>query len=193
MYNDFKAAEPIKKVELKRRQHFLKLLPQKAVCAELGVAKGVFSRNILKICDPKKFYMVDPYWKVYGDTLWNGIETMHYFKGALDRIREHDNWGCATIVIEYDTVFLSDLADNFFDWVYVDTTHTYEDTLKELKLLRRKVKDDGYICGHDYGRSPKHHHFGVTKAVTEWLSDNEDYELYLVDNFSDWIIRMKNA
>ena len=34
--------------------------------------------------------------------------------------------------------------------------------------LKDKVKDDGLIMGHDWILDPKHRHYGVHKAVTEF-------------------------
>ena len=182
----------MKTLELKRRKDFLNLLPKNAICAELGCGKGPFSRLILQITDPKRFFIVDPYWKAYGDKYpYRNSETYDYFKRAMDKIRPCKNYDCVTFVIEYDTIFLSDYPDNFFDWIYLDTSHEYEQTLKELALLKTKIKDEGLICGHDYNKKTRGKYFGLTRAVHKWLEQNTDYELYLIDNHSQWIIRKK--
>ena len=186
--------EPIKRVELKRRKNFLELLPKNSICAELGCGKGPFSRLILQITEPKRFFIVDPYWKAYGDEYpYRDSETYDYFKRAQDKIRPCENYQCVTFVIEYDTIFLSDYPDNYFDWIYLDTSHQYEQTLKEMPMLKAKVKDEGILCGHDYGRKKRGKYYGNTVAINEWLDNNEDYELYLLDNFSQWIIRKKET
>ncbi len=172
------------------RWKFLDYLPKNAICAELGCWKGDLSYQILEITNPKRFFMVDPYWKAYGDMFYdkNKRGTLDYFTRATQRTRMSSNYQATTFVIEYDTVFLQDYADNFFDWVYLDTTHTYEDTLVELSLLKSKVKDNGIICGHDYRYSL---HPGLTIALHEWLENNKDYELCLIDNYLQWIIKHK--
>lgn len=40
--------------------------------------------------------------------------------------------------------------DNYFDFVYIDSSHLYPDTLHELEAYKNKVKPDGWLCGHDY-------------------------------------------
>ena len=168
----------------------MKLLPINSICAELGCGKGPFSRLILQITKPKRLFIVDPYWKAYGDEYhYRNSETYDYFKRAQEKIRPCKNYQCVTFVIEYDTIFLRDYPDNYFDWIYLDTDHLYATTLEEMPLLKAKVKDDGIMCGHDYGHKKKGKHYGTTKAINEWLNNNKNYELSLVDNFTQWIIR----
>lgn len=40
--------------------------------------------------------------------------------------------------------------DNLFDFVFIDSSHTYEQTKAEIRLWWRKVKDGGILAGHDY-------------------------------------------
>ena len=138
---------------------------------------------------PKKLYLIDPYWKKYGDFFWNGKRTEDIFKSAVKRVQEYDINKVVTMVIDYDCNFLSDLPDNFFDWVYIDSTHEYEDTLRELEIVSRKVKDEGLIAGHDWLDNPKSKHYGVHKAIDEWLEKNPDYFLSLRDSKLQWIIK----
>lgn len=43
------------------RAKLLKSMPREAVCAEIGVWKGVFSKQILKITKPKMMHLIDPW------------------------------------------------------------------------------------------------------------------------------------
>ncbi len=40
--------------------------------------------------------------------------------------------------------------DEFFDLVYIDAQHDYEDVKQDIKLWLPKVKKGGVIAGHDY-------------------------------------------
>ncbi|WP_372586303.1 class I SAM-dependent methyltransferase [Salinibacter ruber] len=66
--------------------------------------------------------------------------------------------------------WLTGLNDNYLDWVYIDTTHSYEQTKKELEVSAMKVRKYGLICGHDYcnGNVPKRLNYGVIPAVHEF-------------------------
>lgn len=52
--------------------------------------------------------------------------------------------------------------DNYFDFVFIDSGHTYELTKAEIRLWIRKVKDGGILAGHDYEG-----HAEVKQAVDE--------------------------
>ena len=178
-------------VKLENRIDFMKYLPCNSVCAELGVDKGRFAQYLLRRLSPKKLYLIDPYWKKYGDTSWNNEPIKDVWEGVVKRIRKYDKNKVVTLVIDDDCSFLSDLPDNFFDWIYLDTTSLYEDTLREMEIMSHKVKDTGLICGHDWLEKPKHHinDLGVYKGVTEWLKLNPEYYLYLRDNHRQWIVK----
>lgn len=50
------------------------------------------------------------------------------------------------------------------DFVFIDSSHEYDDTVDEIVGWLPKLKQDGILCGHDYG----HPEFpGLTKAVHE--------------------------
>jgi hypothetical protein len=76
-----------------------------------------------------------------------------------------------------DLEVLSTFPDHYFDWLYLDTTHSYEQTKKELDLLKIKVKIDGLILGNDWKPGdPNGQHYGLFQAIQEFLL-NEPYEL----------------
>ena len=175
------------------RQDFLSLLPKNSICAEFGVDTARFSYWIIKKTLPKKIYLVDPYWKKYGEVFpWGkNRSTWSTFCKAVKNIKRYDEDKCSSFIIDEDINFLEGIKDRYFDWVYLDSTHLYKDTLKELNIVYRKVKKDGLICGHDYREDTKHKHYGVCKSINEWLDKNEKYELYLLDNYTQWIIKRK--
>ena len=45
------------------------------------------------------------------------------------------------------------MPDRYFDWTYLDSTHSYEDTKTELGLLRSKMKQRIHYCGRRYGET----------------------------------------
>lgn len=81
--------------------------------------------------------------------------------------------------VEFSQNFLVSLPDRFLDWVYIDTTHAYEQTKLELSLALKKVKVGGYIMGDDYNSHINAYHQGVYRAVQEFV-DNGHFHL-LVD------------
>ncbi len=181
---------PYNYIKFNKREDFLSLLPKNSICAELGVYSGRFTIQIINKINPKKLYAIDPYWKAYGEKFWwNDKTTWDCFVKAVKRIQKCDKKNVVSFIIEKDIECLPDFKDNFFDWIYLDSTHEYEDTILELEIIKNKIKSNGSICGHDFRDNPKHKHFGVAKAIDEWLIKNQNYELYLRDNHTQWIIR----
>ena len=67
---------------------------------------------------------------------------------------------------------------SFLDIVYIDTDHTYETTWKELLICSKKVKVNGFICGHDYTKYNcfSRLDYGIYDAVNRFCVEY-DYEL----------------
>jgi hypothetical protein len=50
----------------------------------------------------------------------------------------------------YSQDISSMFSDGYFDCLYVDGLHTYEQVKLDLRCYKSKVKPGGLICGHDY-------------------------------------------
>jgi hypothetical protein len=84
--------------------------------------------------------------------------------------------------------WLESQPDESLDWIYLDSTHTYDGTKQELKLINRKIRKTGLICGDDWQSDRNHRHHGVFLAVNEFIRE-EDFEFVLCGVNSQWIIR----
>lgn len=149
------------------RFELLKKLPANAVVAEIGVFKGDYAKEILNTCKPRILYLIDS-WKDEFAPLKELTESMFKYEIERDQVVLLHNDSIATI---------ESFPDKYFDWVYLDSDHSYEHTLKELNAASRKMKDEGIICGHDYtkGNWLAWIRFGVIEAVNEFCVDH-DYE-----------------
>ena len=147
---------------LVHREQLLAMLPKHQVCAEIGVNKGDFSAQMLELTLPAKLHLIDAWGdpKRYHDGLQLLVEER--FRDEIARQRVEINRGLSTDV-------LATFPDGYFDWVYLDTAHTYSVTSAELALLEHKVKRDGIIAGHDYsmGNWVGGVRYGVIEAVHE--------------------------
>lgn len=149
------------------RAEILESFPQGGRVAELGADEGDFSATILSITDPDELYLVDRWEsKEYSDRSVEEVETRF-----ADEIAD----GTVEVLDEQPDAALERFEDGSFDWVYIDTTHTYEQTLRELKLSREKVKPDGVIAGHDYclGDVSSGRWYGVIAALHEFCAAYE--------------------
>lgn len=143
------------------REALLDRLPKGGVVAEIGVAFGDFTREILNRVSPDRIYLMD---------MWS---SQRYEKG-LEEIKsafaELIAEGKLVIDRGMSTERLEAYEDAYFDWVYIDTDHTYPTTRDELALSRAKVKPGGRILGHDFtsGNSVTPWPYGVIEACNEF-------------------------
>lgn len=70
--------------------------------------------------------------------------------------------------------------DKYFDFVFIDANHTYEDVKADILAYLPKIKDGGVIAGHDYCDDWK----GVIQAVNEVFEGKANIEQ---DEVSWWI------
>lgn len=164
---------------IENRAELLKLLPKQGICAELGVANGDFSRQILELNQPCELHLIDV-WQSdrYNEHLFDNVTSM--FKSQID--------SCQVIIhrhLSQDAVH--NFPDEYFDWIYIDTTHTYPQTKLELELYSKKVKSEGIIAGHDYsmGNWVSGYKYGVIEAVYEFCVNNGYTMKYLTMDLAE--------
>ena len=140
------------------REKILEVLPKNGICAELGTANGVLSHQILDINKPKKLILVD-------------LLLQKELPIEPDVVES----------IEGDSVeVMNQFEDDYFDWIFIDTEHTEEQTNKELQVCKNKIKHDGYIALHDYIRYIRvddKNNYGVVDSVNRFLKENQDFEV----------------
>lgn len=177
---------------------FSDFIPHGLVGAELGVFKGEFSYEILRFNQPRELVLIDVWWTLFGDTYPNwGAYTNN---GTL-KTRKAYELTCnvtklfpktkTSIMVGDDRELLLQFPNRYFDWVYIDSSHEYKHTWEELEILEFKVKEDGYICGHDWIADPNNLHYGVYKAVNEFCQQ-KNYAVVFTDDFTQWVIRRRD-
>jgi hypothetical protein len=155
---------------LATRQDLLAHLPPRGVAAEMGVSRGRFTADILRINQPRKLHLID---------VWNSARYEQSLKQAiLDKFSDSFASGQLEINEGYSTTVVDSFPDSYFDWIYIDTDHSYSTTRDELALYERKMKPGGIIAGHDYavGNWKAALKFGVVEAVYEFCV-TRDWEL----------------
>lgn len=155
------------------RLALLKQMPTGGVVAELGVDQGDFSAQILDICQPLKLHLVD-FW---GSKRYNQEKQKAVFKKFDALIKQ----GKVEINLGLSTDVVDQFADHYFDWIYIDTDHTYQTTKQELEKYRLKMKPGGIIAGHDYciGSWVEMRRYGVIEAVHEFCDAYQWEIIYL--------------
>ncbi len=184
---DMEVEERLPKIDLKS-EHIMNLkiltnklaildvIPKNSVVAEVGVSHGKYSENILSVTQPKKLYLIDSW-------------TQERYKGrglTVEKKFEREiKLGQVIIKEGFSTTELAKFDDGYFDWVYIDTDHTYDTTAKELEICCHKVKPGGFIAGHDYniGSWVSRIRYGVVEAVNEYCVKYNWEMLYLTHEY----------
>ena len=117
---------------------------------EVGTFKGTFAREIL-LNWTGHLYMVD---------VWRGLDENEYQDGSnhsihtdafsltMDNIRGFEDR--ATMIRTKSTQGADLFQDNSLDFVYIDANHAYDYVVEDIKTWYPKVKNGGYLLGHDY-------------------------------------------
>lgn len=181
---------------LETRDDLLLLLPPYPIVAELGVLKGDFSAKIIQKTNPSYLVLID-WWngEVFsGDVdgnntkLYNGEELYDFVLKrfeSLKNVKIHKN----------KTEKILEFTDNYFDFIYIDADHSYEAVKKDLENCYPKVKNGGYLAGHDYGinkeKAKNNYDFGVKRAVDEFCIEfNQRIEYICMDGCTSFAIQI---
>lgn len=148
-------------VLLPNRLAMLDLMPKGGQVAEIGVATGQFSSEILERCAPDCLHLVDA---------WSQSRYSPARVKVEERFAREISQGAVELHVGMSTDKLKEFADDSLDWAYIDTNHTYKTTKAELEICARIVKPGGLIAGHDFctGNVVKPVVYGVIQAVNEF-------------------------
>lgn len=155
----------------------LSLVPSAArgTIAEVGVAFGDFSKQLIAMLDPRQFWAVDDYRLHEYPEIW-GMKTAEKLEDMshLDWYRkEMTSFGNVMFSQGKSWDVLSTFEDGFFDFVYLDADHSYDSVKKDLAELRTKVKPGGYLVCDDYTMWDPilRRDYGVVQAVNEFVAE----------------------
>lgn len=175
------------------RIELLKLLPKNAVVAEIGVLAGDYADQIRVITKPKELHLIDCWEKqdvrVYKDYVEDSAEVME--KNRLDVIKKFTPYSEVKILHSYSVTAAQNFTDEYFDWVYLDSNHSYETVKQDLQVWWPKIKSGGLFLGHDWV-TPNSFvpFFGVIRAVTEFMNASKlSLEFKTREGWPSWGIR----
>lgn len=126
---------------LPSRRHLLQHIPKGGIAAEVGVAFGDFSSEIIAYAQPKVLHLID---------IWAADRYSAGFERVVGKFQSEIDQGSVVINKNLSLDGLSKYASGTFDFVYIDTIHDYDLTLQELVLASTKMKPGGLIGGHDF-------------------------------------------
>lgn len=173
------------------RYQLLSYLPR-GICAEIGVATGRLSKIIVEKNNPVEIYLVDA-WKNFdlGYADENMVSEDTHEKRYQDVKEYFEDKSNVKLIRNLSVPASNQFSNSFFDWVYIDADHSYTGCLNDLKAYDSKVKDSGYIWGHDWlaGTYTKKG-FDVNRAVKDFI-EQQDYILSCITNekkFASYVI-----
>ena len=73
------------------------------------------------------------------------------------------NFKCIELIQDYSYNIINTIPNQEFHFIYIDADHSYESVKKDIIMMLEKVKDGGFIGGHDYTNEWP----GVVSAIDE--------------------------
>jgi hypothetical protein len=180
-----------------RKDMLQALLPKGGKIAEIGIFKGDFSQWINDTIQPEEFVLIDPFDEVilgsgdqdgYNMEFYNG-KMLHWYNTLRFR-------ACKNVKLERkrSDAYFATVADGYFDAIYIDGDHSPDGVRIDLEISRKKVKENGWIFGHDYERHPTRGNpdvRGSTKEVVDQFCKKYNLEIvaFAHDGFISYAIR----
>ncbi len=154
--------------------------------AEIGVQIGLLSGYLLTVLPNIKLYlMIDMWQKIDPDSTYGRSEPIvqKWYKTdaeadkvlATAKARANFRREKCLLIRGESTHIATGMFDGYFDFVYIDAQHMYEQVLADLIAWWPKVKFGGLLCGHDYsGKLYESGTLAVMKAVDDFRACTEN-------------------
>lgn len=139
---------------------------------EIGSYAGESSLIISSFDYVKKLDCVDPF-------LIPEIEDR--FKARMHHFMNNKQQKKVFLHKETSENYAKRVEDKSLDVVYIDGNHSYTSVVEDLSLWYPKIKNNGFICGHDYSKRFD----GVVKAVNEFTQEHSlsIHKIYIDSSF----------
>ena len=156
---------------------FYSNLIQNPKIIEIGIFKAEFLDYIYNNCNPFSLDGIDLFEGITCSGNSDGNNVIYYDmnKSFIELNEKYKD--CSNIKLHKSdsSTFLSNCPDNEYDIIYIDGDHSYNGVKKDLIQSIKKIKNGGYIMGHDYemnmNKAKTNYDFGVKKAVDEFCLD----------------------
>lgn len=111
--------------------------------AEIGVAEGQFSIEMLDTIPDLRLTCVDP-WQAYDRTSQRICDERR--KRAFERLAGRN----VEILVATSLEASKQVEDNSLDFCYVDGAHDFDNAMLDTILWSKKVRRGGIVAGHDF-------------------------------------------
>jgi hypothetical protein len=176
---------------IKNRNDLFDILGENLIIAEIGVFKGDFSKILLEKIKPKELHLIDVFSgkMCSGDKDGNNIVWTNLEDEYTKLQNEYEKIKTVFIHKGFSYDILKQFSDEYFDLIYIDGDHSYEGVKNDLELSYLKIKNNGYICGHDYSKKmfPS-----VVNAVDEFCRNKNLKIEFLTEDGCPTYVILKN-
>jgi hypothetical protein len=182
---------------LERVEPLLARLVILGTVVEVGVYQGLMSEHILKTRLDVTWSGVDP-WLAADDQPASFVASndphARLTQSQQDRFHQDarnrvSRFGARASIYRLPSVDVAPLLpDASLDMVFLDGDHSYEGVVADLAAWWPKLKEGGWLGGHDWSNPNPAFRFGVDRAVTEW-AEREGHDVQLDQGMTWWTQR----
>lgn len=162
---------------IKSRANLHEIIDLNLPGAEIGVAEGIFSLEILK-WGISKLYLVDLWQEtpsIRGMAAWPQADHDKNYREAQQRVKDYDN---VVFMKGLSSEMAKQIPDGSLGFIYIDACHYYEYVLEDLRTWVPKLVPGGICAMHDYLNVD----YEVKKAVADFTKGK--YEVNLIPEHS---------
>jgi hypothetical protein len=151
-------------MEIRYRRNLYKIVDLSLPGAELGVADGNFSRDILE-WPISKLYLVDAWQNL--NQKGDGGYPQEWHDENLRKTREKiAKYGDRAVILRGLTYLMAEqIPDKSLGFVNVDADHSEDGVLRDLTAWWPKLVKGGVLAMHDYSNAD----YGVSQAATKFF------------------------
>ncbi len=158
--------------------------------AEIGVARGYFSRVLCQRVPNLKLYCIDAWEPWFGAT--HGESKHKFEKIYIDAQHRLAPYNCE-IIRDWSNSAVKRFENGSLDFVYIDCSHDYKSVTEDIQKWSKKVRKGGIVSGHDYitpkklleklpqysSRDYNKTNYDVKRAVNDWVKKKKIKKLFI--------------
>ena len=144
------------------------------IIAEIGVYQGDLVGKVLtSFLSIKEYWAIDMWdishgWGRVTKEQWEDIYNIFY--------NSYSKFKSLKILRKKSVEAATHFPKNYFDLVFIDADHLYENVKADIEAWYPLVKEGGILCGHDYNSEVPLYKNNVIKAVDERFGSNIEVE-----------------
>jgi hypothetical protein len=154
-------------------KHYCGTIPDARVL-EIGIFRGDFLSYLHNNCKTHSIDGVDLFRgdSCSGNSDGNDVVFYNLDKSYSELMELYKNEPKVRLIKSDSSTFLKTVNDEYYDIIYIDGDHSYNGVKNDLSESFYKIKNGGYIMGHDYemnmNKAKNVYNFGVKQAVDEF-------------------------